>query len=64
MKEIKKLIYTGIWFIVDIILLISITLIVCEDNSISRLEWVYFGFISFCSIMQGYNFCHIYHKND
>lgn len=64
MKELKKLIYTGIWFIIDIVLTISIIFIICEDNSIDWTEGVLFGFTFLSSIIQGYNFCHTYHKND
>lgn len=64
MKEIKKLIYTGIWFIIDIVLTISLMFVICEDNSIDWIEGTYFGFISLCSIIQGVKFCHTYHKND
>lgn len=64
MKEIKKLIYTGVWFVIDVVLTMSIMFVICEDDSIDWIEWTYFGFISLCSIIQGYNFCHTYHKND
>lgn len=64
MEKLEKLIYTGVWFIIEIIVTMSLMFIVCEDDSIDLVEGILFGFTFLNSVILGFTFCHTYHKND